>query len=190
MREFQYLGERRKYNDNNQLHCEDGPAVVYPNKAQHWYINGERHRVDGPAITKGNGDYSWWLDGKLHREGGPAISTRFKTCWYRNGELHREDGPAKEEHEIRKNRKIKSKYEWYQNGFLHREEGPAIEALNELDQQWWFQGRRHRDDGPAKFDPDGRPMWFLQGKHFKFVEWLDRVDLPIETKALLKLRYG
>lgn len=43
-------GIERWYNENDQLHREDGPAVIYPNEVQQWYKNGKLHREDGPAV--------------------------------------------------------------------------------------------------------------------------------------------
>jgi hypothetical protein len=39
-----------KYNDQGQLHCDDGPAILYKNGDKSYYKNGKRHREDGPAI--------------------------------------------------------------------------------------------------------------------------------------------
>ena len=60
------------YNDLNQIHREDGPAIEYANGTKFWCRNDQYHREDGPAIE--------WADGEKH--------------WYRNDQLHREDGPA------------------------------------------------------------------------------------------------
>lgn len=32
------------------LHCEDGPAVIYPSGSYKYYYEGKLHRMDGPAI--------------------------------------------------------------------------------------------------------------------------------------------
>jgi hypothetical protein len=60
------------YNEYDQLHREDGPAVEYANGIEEWWINGSRHRIGGPAVTRGNEicDNQWWENGtriSLHR---------------------------------------------------------------------------------------------------------------------------
>ena len=39
-----------------------------------YLYNGEYHRKNGPAIIWENGAEKWYLHGKLHRENGPAIT--------------------------------------------------------------------------------------------------------------------
>ena len=57
------------YNDLNQWHREDGPAVEYANGTKYWYRNHQRHREDGPACEYASGDKSWHLNGqKLSEE--------------------------------------------------------------------------------------------------------------------------
>ena len=97
------------YNNDGQLHREDGPAVVKATGDKEWYINGKRHREDGPAVEYVSGDKVWYINGNRHREDGPAIeyATGYKE-WYLHGKRHREDGPA-----------IEYSYgdkEWYLNG--------------------------------------------------------------------------
>lgn len=53
----------RRTNEANQLHCEDGPAVVWPNGDEYYYINGMLHREDGPAVVRANGTKYWALNG-------------------------------------------------------------------------------------------------------------------------------
>lgn len=65
-------------NSEDQLHREDGPAIIFDNGSKHWYINGNPHRSDGPAIinysnSTGQVMYEWWVNGRLHRVDGPAI---------------------------------------------------------------------------------------------------------------------
>ena len=74
------------YNEQDQLHREEGPAVERANGTKHWYINGQLHREEGPAIESANGDKEWYHNDKLHREGGPAIEYANGTkYWYLNG---------------------------------------------------------------------------------------------------------
>lgn len=83
-------------NEKGHFHREDGPAIISPSGAKHWYINGLPHREDGPAIESLN-EKCWYINGRLHREDGPAIeyATGSKS-WFVNGQRHREDGPADE----------------------------------------------------------------------------------------------
>jgi len=61
----------------NLRHREDGPAAIFRNGKEEWYINGLLHREDGPAIKNPNGDEFWYRHGVLHREDGPAV-----ICFY------------------------------------------------------------------------------------------------------------
>lgn len=92
------LGKKTWVDKNGKRHREDGPAVIWPNGEEIWYIHGKMHREDGPAyINKSNGETAWYYEGKHHRKNGPAIiwnnGTKF---WFLHGKRHREDGPAKE----------------------------------------------------------------------------------------------
>ena len=55
-------GTTRYYNDEGQLHKEDGPAIEFLNGAKYWYINGQYHREDGPACECANGDKYWYIN--------------------------------------------------------------------------------------------------------------------------------
>lgn len=66
-----------KYNNIlNQLHRDDGPAVI-TKYSDEWWINGLLHRKDGPAIFINKPNYiraEWWINGLLHRENNkPAV---------------------------------------------------------------------------------------------------------------------
>jgi hypothetical protein len=41
-----------KYNADNIMHCEDGPAVYRPGVYYQWWVNGYCHRLDGPAVLR------------------------------------------------------------------------------------------------------------------------------------------
>jgi len=43
-------GTQRWY-ENDQLHRENGPAVIRPNGVQEWYWKGRRHRIGGVAFS-------------------------------------------------------------------------------------------------------------------------------------------
>ena len=78
------IGNIFYYNENNELHREDGPAVEYASGNKYWFKNGKRHRKDGPAIESTNGAKYWFKNGKRHREDGPAIEyvEGDKEYWY------------------------------------------------------------------------------------------------------------
>lgn len=50
---------------NGHFHRADGPAVVYTNKSEEWWLDGKKHRKleDGPAVTTPN-NMEWWFDGR------------------------------------------------------------------------------------------------------------------------------
>ena len=58
----------RYYNKHNQLHREDGPAVILPTGSEFWYYNGQRHREDGPALEHYHGGKEWHIFGKRYTE--------------------------------------------------------------------------------------------------------------------------
>ena len=66
-------GSKRWYNEHDQLHRIDGPAVIHSDGTQYWYINGKLHRTDGPAVIYSDGDQHWYFNGNPHRTDGPAI---------------------------------------------------------------------------------------------------------------------
>ena len=51
---------------NDQLHREDGPAVIYPDGSEDWYWHGKLHREDGPAVTRPDGRRELWFEGKYY----------------------------------------------------------------------------------------------------------------------------
>ena len=74
-----YREDREKicYYLEGLLHREDGPAVVYDNGTQEWWVKGSRHRLDGPAIyyseniVKKYGHISsrmYWINGSNYSE--------------------------------------------------------------------------------------------------------------------------
>lgn len=92
-------GDRRWYNENDELSREDGPAIEYrgesvavSNGTKEWYLNGKRHRKDGPAIEWSDGAKEWYLDGKRHRADGPAVEdgNGYKEYWLNNNEYTKE----------------------------------------------------------------------------------------------------
>ena len=82
-KETNSYGDIRYYNDLNQLHREDGPAIEYASGSKYWYLNGQYHREDGPAVEHADGTKAWYHNGQLHREDGPAIEFADGTkYWY------------------------------------------------------------------------------------------------------------
>lgn len=80
-------GDTRYFNDTDQLHRTDGPAVEGSNGRKFWYVNGERHRLDGPAVEYAGGDKFWYVNGEYHRLDGPAVEyAGGDKSWYVNGE--------------------------------------------------------------------------------------------------------
>ena len=76
----------RWYNDKDQFHRLDGPAVEGTNGYKEWWVEGKLHRLDGPAIEDANGYKAWFVEGKLHRLDGPAIETTDGTKeWFVEG---------------------------------------------------------------------------------------------------------
>ena len=71
---------------NDELHRDNGPAVIRSNGTKGWYKNGLCHRDDGPAVIVSDGYQAWYKNGKLHRDDGPAIihNDGYK-AWYKNG---------------------------------------------------------------------------------------------------------
>ena len=54
-------GDQRWYL-NDQLHREDGPAIIYADGSQYWYLNDQLHREDGPAVILADGAQYWCLN--------------------------------------------------------------------------------------------------------------------------------
>jgi hypothetical protein len=50
------------YNEQDQLHREDGPAIEYASGDKYWYRNGKLHREDGPAMECANGTKYWYIN--------------------------------------------------------------------------------------------------------------------------------
>ncbi len=61
-------GTKYWYNQYNQWHHLDDPAVEYPNGDKEWWQNNQRHRLDGPAIEYSNGSKFWYIKGKPYTE--------------------------------------------------------------------------------------------------------------------------
>jgi hypothetical protein len=88
-------GSQQWIDENRWLHRLDGPAVIWPNGDQEWYVGGFCHRIDGPAVERiSDQRWEWCFEGKWHRLDGPASISRHAQIWYLHGLRHRLDGPA------------------------------------------------------------------------------------------------
>jgi hypothetical protein len=80
------FGDKFYYNNANELHRIDFPAIECSNGTTAWYINGKLHREDGPAIEFYMGRKEWRINGELHRINGPAIElANGEKYWYISG---------------------------------------------------------------------------------------------------------
>jgi hypothetical protein len=85
-------GTIKWYNENDESHREDGPAIEWTDGDKWWYLNGKLHREDGPAVEHANGAKYWYLNDKLHREDGPAVEHADGSKeWYINGKYLTEE---------------------------------------------------------------------------------------------------
>jgi hypothetical protein len=80
-------GTRRWYNEHDQHHREDGPAIEYANGDKSWFINDQFHREDGPAVEYADGDKEWYLNDNELTEA--EFNARTKSC---NGKVVEIDG--------------------------------------------------------------------------------------------------
>jgi len=88
-KEVDKYGTIRYYNKNDELHREDGPAVITNNGGKFWFINDKRHREDGPAMILSNGEKRWYQNDKFHRLDGPAIEhPNGSKLWFIEGEMY------------------------------------------------------------------------------------------------------
>ena len=83
-----YLQPDTKYwvDENNQLHGEHWPAVIFADGSVYWYKHGIIHRDNGPAVSLAEGTHVWYNEGQLHREDGPAaIFSHGEEQWWIDG---------------------------------------------------------------------------------------------------------
>ena len=66
------------YNESNQPHREDGPAVEFACGYKAYYINGKPHREDGPAVEFAEGYKEYYINGKYLTE--QEFNNRNKSC--------------------------------------------------------------------------------------------------------------
>ncbi len=85
-RQVDKFGNIEYCNKKDQIHREDGPAVIRADGTQYWFKNGKCHRDDGPAVIYPDGTQCWLKNDKYHREDGPAvIRADGSREWYKNG---------------------------------------------------------------------------------------------------------
>lgn len=82
------------FNDDNDIHREDGPAIIERNGTEKWCQHGRLHRENEPAVVYPNGGKEWWYEGQLHRVDGPAVIEYlqwgdFRIKWYHHGKQSR-----------------------------------------------------------------------------------------------------
>ena len=53
----------QQWYDNDELHREDGPAIITSHGSHHWYYRGYLHRDDGPAVILPDGRVEYWQHG-------------------------------------------------------------------------------------------------------------------------------
>jgi len=61
---------KRYFNDKEELHRLDGPAVEYLNGSKFWHINEKSHRNIDPSEEYSDGEKRWFIINKRHRIGG------------------------------------------------------------------------------------------------------------------------
>lgn len=55
------------YNSEGKLHRETGPAAVYDDGLQQYWLNGKIHRDDGPAMIWPDGRQQYWINDVLQK---------------------------------------------------------------------------------------------------------------------------
>ena len=68
-------GDIRWYNEEGQLHREDGPAIEWASGTKIWFLNDKLHRENGPAVEYSDGSKSWYLNGEELTEEEHARAT-------------------------------------------------------------------------------------------------------------------
>jgi hypothetical protein len=89
------------YDAQGVLHKEDGPARIWNDGVEEWYINGRLHRDNDLPAFKGRNKQIWYQHGKVHRVGKPAVLYEYEGAnhtkreeWHVDGKCHKLDGPA------------------------------------------------------------------------------------------------
>lgn len=143
---------------DGELHCEEGPAVKYPDGSWEWYRHGKIHRDDGPAV---------FIKGPWDDETGQFWEPR----GYKSEPEWRNDWGWADETQI-----------WFHDGVPHREDGPAVVEVGEAGilngKAYMREGKLHCEDGPAYErlyeDGDHPRRYFLNGEELSEEEWARR----------------
>lgn len=77
-------------------------------------------------------------------------------------------------------------FEGYYHSFNDK---PAIEYENGA-KEWYHRGKLHRENGPAIINCDGDGFYFLYNRLYDLAEWCNSVNISLEEKAELVLKYG
>jgi len=74
-----------------------------------------------------------------------------------------------------------------------------LDATQQPDKRWthsdgttrWYNdiGQTHKVDGPAIIHPSGYAGWYLNDNKYPFNQWCNKLNIPEETKLLLRLQY-
>jgi hypothetical protein len=48
---------------NIRIHRTKGPAVLYKDGSEAYFVEGKKHRINGPAIDYTNSHKEWWFKG-------------------------------------------------------------------------------------------------------------------------------
>jgi len=88
--EENHHGTKRYYNDKEQLHRLDGPAVEFKDGTKYWYINGNNHRNIDPSNQWQYRIKYWCFKDKAHRIGGPCSSAF--SWWFIHGKEYSKEG--------------------------------------------------------------------------------------------------
>jgi hypothetical protein len=72
------------YNEKNELHRDDGPAIEHADGYKEWWLNGKLHRTDGPAVEDTRGNKYWWINHKMltEEEEFKRLTTRLGKALY------------------------------------------------------------------------------------------------------------
>jgi len=68
------------YNEKNQLHRLNGPAIEWADGTKEWWVDDKCHRLDGPAVEWASGFKAWWVKGKQMTEEEFNKYIRKPTC--------------------------------------------------------------------------------------------------------------
>lgn len=83
------FGTKEYFNDDGDLHREDGPAQIWQDGTKFWYVNGVDTSInDFPAEQHPEGIMAWLQDGMYNREDKPAWMTPngYKS-WHLDGDI-------------------------------------------------------------------------------------------------------